>query len=198
MGIDLKVSHMENKSTLLIVEGSGTVSPRRSPVRSRSNLSRSLTSCRGESGGGATGSLSRRHGMGACSPSLKTVCGDASPRIATGYTSLSDLTVTVPTASFMRSDSFGTTATTNSPRTPLRDALVEKAVRAYLQPSESFQARNRRSRWGVCLFSNDFFSNFFAKFASSIPNPLKFFCSSLKWIGLYFTGTDSEVNSSWN
>ncbi|KAL2649733.1 hypothetical protein R1flu_017861 [Riccia fluitans] len=199
MGIEPRVCHMENKLALLITEGAGTISPRRSSLRSRSNLSRNLSFCRGESTGGSSSRslLYRRHGNGASSPSLlRTAYGEASPKIGTGYTSLSDLTVTVPSPSFLRSDSFGTAAATSSPRTPLRDALVEKAVQAYLQPSESFKAQTRRSGWGVCLFNNNFFSNFFAKFSSSIPNPLHFFCCTLKWIGLYFTRT--ELNSSWN
>lgn len=103
------------------------------------------------------------------------------------YTSLSELVITIPNSPFCRSESFGTSSPVPQPRTPMKDVLVEKAVQAYLQPSESFNTRNRSSGWGMCLVIHQFLPSFMSKFSFAIPNPVQFFCCAIHAFSMYMT-----------
>ncbi|CAM6085360.1 unnamed protein product [Calypogeia fissa] len=103
------------------------------------------------------------------------------------YTSLSELVITIPNSPFSRSESFGTSSPVPQPRTPMKDALVEKAVRAYLQPSESFSKRRTNSGWGMCLVIHQFLPSFMTKFSFAIPNPIQFFCCAIHAFSMYMT-----------
>lgn len=104
------------------------------------------------------------------------------------YTSLSELVIAIPNSSFCRSESFGTSSPLpQQPRTPMKDALVEKAVRAYLQPSESFNTRRMSSGWGMCLVIHEFLPSFMTRFSFAIPNPIQFFCCAIHAFTMYMT-----------
>lgn len=93
------------------------------------------------------------------------------------YTSLAEM-IPIPGSPMVES--------IDTPRTPMRNRLVEKAARAYLLHSESFDKRNQHSsRW------TQTFSRFLPRFSaltSMALNPLNVFNSAFQVFRFYVTG----------
>ncbi|KAG0625488.1 hypothetical protein M758_2G059400 [Ceratodon purpureus] len=98
------------------------------------------------------------------------------PAVLPSYTSLAEI-IPMPGSPMVER--------VTSPRTPMRNRLVEKAARAYLLPSDSFNKRNSQSKPWTQSFSR--FLPRLSVFTMAL-NPFNAFSSAFNVFRIYLTG----------